>query len=73
MRALQLTNPIAAEMIVSGVSDQVLEEAERELERDLADSRGRTYAQRQAIAWAYVRVLVERKVRESERRAGIRN
>jgi hypothetical protein len=54
------------------VDDQALENAERDLRRSLDDQRGRSYGERQALVLAYVRVVVERQIRETERRLGLR-
>jgi hypothetical protein len=55
------------------IGDQELENAERDLRTALNDQRGRSYGERQALVLAYLRVCVERQIRETERRIGIRH
>ena len=55
------------------VSKNSLEDAERALLRELGDVRGLSYAQRQAIALNLLRVMLERQIREAERRIGYRS
>lgn len=57
---------------VHSLSDEKLEIAEKTAIRELSNARGSTYAQRNAFAFAWIRIVVERAVREAERRAGLR-
>lgn len=54
------------------VEDQALENLERDLRRSLDDQRGRSYMERQVLVLSYLRVTVERQIRETERRLGLR-
>lgn len=54
-------------------SDEDLTKAEVGLRTQLSDQRGRSYLDRQALALAYVRVVIERQIRETERRLGLRS
>ena len=54
-------------------SDQELENAERDLRTALNDQRGRSYGERQTLVLAYLRVCIERQIRETERRLGLRH
>lgn len=57
----------------AAMSAEVLNRLEDNLKRELGDGRGRSYVERQSIALAYVRVLVERLIRQEESRLGLRS
>lgn len=54
-------------------TDEELADAEREILRELARGDGTSFSQRQRLAFAFIRTVVERSVRENERRVGARH
>lgn len=57
---------------MESVPQEALERMERDFMRQLGDGRGRSYAERQAIALNYLRCIVERQIRQAERDMGRR-
>lgn len=58
---------------MSLIPKRELDGLERELRDALSDQRGRSYTERQQLALNYLRVIVERHIRETERRMGHRS
>jgi hypothetical protein len=57
----------------SGVPDEELSNFERVLLRELASGEHKSFGARSQIACDFIRTVVERSVREHERRIGIRH